>query len=93
MLFCTIQDFPAYGNLFGHSVKGDAPCPICDGGTKGSWLKTFRKNVYLRHHRYLPYDHSHRRRKKTYLFNGEEELDGRLKVLSGIEVFEKVKDI
>jgi hypothetical protein len=30
MLFCTINDFPAYGNLSGYSVKGHKACPICE---------------------------------------------------------------
>jgi len=28
MLFCTINDFPTYGNLSGYSVKGHKACPI-----------------------------------------------------------------
>ena len=28
MLFCTINDFPIYGNLSGYSVKGHKACPI-----------------------------------------------------------------
>ncbi|XP_021713692.1 uncharacterized protein LOC110681857 isoform X2 [Chenopodium quinoa] len=30
MIFCTINDFPAYGNLSGYTVKGRTPCPICE---------------------------------------------------------------
>ena len=30
MLFCTLNDFPAYGNLSGYSVKGHHACPICE---------------------------------------------------------------
>ena len=33
MLFCTINDFPAYGNLSGYSTKGHKACPICEEGT------------------------------------------------------------
>jgi len=29
MVFCTINDFPAYENLSGYSVKGHHACPIC----------------------------------------------------------------
>ena len=28
MIFTTINDFPAYGNLSGYSVKGHKACPI-----------------------------------------------------------------
>ncbi|XP_028186434.1 uncharacterized protein LOC114373089 [Glycine soja] len=30
MIFCTINDFPAYGNLSGYNVKGHHACPICE---------------------------------------------------------------
>ena len=33
MLFCTINHFPAYGNLSGYSVKGHKACPICEEDT------------------------------------------------------------
>ncbi|XP_020203464.1 uncharacterized protein LOC109789016 [Cajanus cajan] len=33
MIFCTINDFPAYGNLSGYSVKGHHACPICEKQT------------------------------------------------------------
>ncbi|KAL6564338.1 hypothetical protein OROMI_015788 [Orobanche minor] len=29
MIFCTINNFPAYGNLSGYTVKGKEACPIC----------------------------------------------------------------
>jgi len=33
MLFCMINDFPAYENLSGYSVKGHHACPICEQNT------------------------------------------------------------
>ena len=33
MLFCTMNDFPAYGNLSSYSVKGHKACPICEEDT------------------------------------------------------------
>ncbi|XP_071739374.1 uncharacterized protein [Rutidosis leptorrhynchoides] len=33
MLFCTINDFPAYGNLSGYSTKGKNACPIYEENT------------------------------------------------------------
>ena len=33
MVFCTINDFLAYGNLSGYSVKGHRACPICEKNT------------------------------------------------------------
>ncbi|XP_056697557.1 uncharacterized protein [Spinacia oleracea] len=41
MLFCTMQDYPAYGNLSGYTVKGECACPICEDGWKGSPPKVF----------------------------------------------------
>jgi len=32
MLFCTNNDFLAYANLSGYSVKGHCACPICEKG-------------------------------------------------------------
>ena len=32
MLFCTINNFPIYGNLLGY-VKGHKACPICEEDT------------------------------------------------------------
>jgi len=33
LLLWTIDDFPAYGNLSGYSVKGHHACPICEENT------------------------------------------------------------
>ena len=33
-LFCTINYFPAYGNLSGYSVKGHCACPIYEEDTR-----------------------------------------------------------
>ena len=33
VLFCTINDFPAYGNISGYSVKGHKACLICEEDT------------------------------------------------------------
>ena len=66
MLFCTINDFPAYGNLSGYSVKGHKACPTED--TASQQLKHGRKTIYLRHRRFLRSHHPYRRLKKA--FNG-----------------------
>ena len=52
-LFCTINDFPAYGNLSGYNVKGHRACPICEENTSYIQLKHGRKIVYTRHQRFL----------------------------------------
>ena len=33
MVFCTINEFPAYENLSGYSVKGHYACPIYEKNT------------------------------------------------------------
>ena len=71
MLFCTINDFPAYGNLSGYSVKGHHACPICEENTSYTQLKNGRKIVYSRHRRFLTPNHPYKRLKKA--FNGSQE--------------------
>ncbi|XP_021751800.1 uncharacterized protein LOC110717416 [Chenopodium quinoa] len=46
MPFCTIQDFPAYGNLSGYTVKGKTACPISMEDCMGTWLNVSKKHVY-----------------------------------------------
>ena len=45
MVFCTIDDFPAYGNLSGYSVKGHHACPICERETSFIQLKHEKKDI------------------------------------------------
>ncbi|XP_056688671.1 uncharacterized protein [Spinacia oleracea] len=47
MLFGTINDFPAYGNLSGYSVKGYNGCPICDENTSSIRIPSSNKIVYM----------------------------------------------
>ena len=91
MLFCTINDFPAYGNLSGYSVKEHKVCPICEKDTCCHQLKHGRKTVYLAHRRFLKRNHPYRRLKKA--FNGCKENKVALKALTGEEVYQRVKDI
>jgi len=53
ILFCTINDFLAYGNLPGYNVKGHKGCSICEENTITHQLKYGRKTVYMRHQRFL----------------------------------------
>ena len=71
MLFCTINDLPAYGNLSGYSVKGHKACPICEEGTCYHQLQHGKKMVYLGHRRFLRPGHPYRRLKKAF-FGGQE---------------------
>ena len=89
MLFCTINDFPAYGNLSGYSTKGHKACPICEEDTCHHQLQHGRKTVYLGHRRFLHANHSYRRLRKA--FNQENELAPA--PLIGSQVYDRVKDI
>ena len=88
ILFWTINDFPAYGNLVGCVVKWYYACPICREGTYSKVLKHGRKNSYMGHRQFLSRNHPYRRQKKT--FNGEQDFRIPLKILSGEEILEKV---
>nr|XP_027193555.1 uncharacterized protein LOC101504995 [Cicer arietinum] len=61
MLFCTINDFHAYGNLCGYSVKGHKACPICEEGTCYQQLKHGRKVVYVGHRKFLKFNHPYQK--------------------------------
>nr|GEW71978.1 hypothetical protein [Tanacetum cinerariifolium] len=45
MIFCTISDFLAYGNLSGYGTKGEKACPVCDKDTHSRWLTNYRINA------------------------------------------------
>jgi len=89
MLFCTINDFPAYGNLSGYSVKGHRAHPIYEEKASYEQLKHKRKTVYHGHRRFLKKYHMYRRWKKA--FNRYQEHDICHTPLSGIEIYEKIK--
>ena len=60
MLFCTINDFTAYGNLSRYSVKGHRACPIYEKDTSYVQVKHGRKITYTRHRRFLNAYHPYR---------------------------------
>ncbi|XP_068472457.1 uncharacterized protein [Phaseolus vulgaris] len=91
MLFCTINDFPAYGNLSGYITKGHKACPICEENTCHNQLQHGRKTVYLGHRRFLKSNHPYRKLKKP--FNGCQENKLAPTALTGLQVYERVKDI
>ncbi|XP_074356761.1 uncharacterized protein LOC141696532 [Apium graveolens] len=45
MIFCTISDFPGYGNLSGYTIKGAKACPICEDATIDLRLKNCKKII------------------------------------------------
>jgi hypothetical protein len=89
MLFGTINDFPAYGNLSGYSNKGKRACPICEDDTNSMWLDNCKKNVFLGNRKFLNANHRYRKWRKA--FNGDPE-EGRAPLpITGDGIYEKVK--
>ncbi|XP_074291208.1 uncharacterized protein LOC141617979 [Silene latifolia] len=91
MLLCTISDFPAYGNLCGHTVHGKEACLLCGEDVDSCYLKFSKKQAFLGYRRFLDEDHFYRRQQKP--FNGKPEHRPCPKILSGHDVYERVKDI
>ncbi|XP_058769046.1 uncharacterized protein LOC131642899 [Vicia villosa] len=91
MLFCTISDFLAYGNLSGYKVKGYKACPICEKHTCYHQLEKGKKTVYLGHRNFLNHYHLYRRLQKA--FNGEQELGVAPKPLTREEVYQRQQGI
>lgn len=90
-LLCTITDFPAYGDLSGHTVHGKEACPLCGDDIESEYMKHSRKHVFLGHRRFLPRTHPYRRDADN--FNGKAEQRPPPKMLNGFEVYKKVKNI
>ncbi|XP_074356133.1 uncharacterized protein LOC141695821 [Apium graveolens] len=91
MIFCTISDFPGYGNLSGYPIKGAKACPICEEDTNTHHLNNCKKNVYMNYRRFLPLDHPYRKRKRS--FDGHVETREARLPLTGLQTFEKFKDL
>jgi hypothetical protein len=43
MLFCTVHDYPAFGNTSGQIMKGAKACVTCMDRTASQWLPTRAK--------------------------------------------------
>ncbi|XP_021995110.1 uncharacterized protein LOC110892035 [Helianthus annuus] len=88
MIFCTINDFPAYANLSGYSTKGKKACPVCEDETSSVWLNNCRKTVYMGHRRFLPRGHNYRFNTKD--FNGSTETG---KAPKNFDAFSRVTNL
>nr|AAX96657.1 transposon protein, putative, CACTA, En/Spm sub-class [Oryza sativa Japonica Group] len=91
ILFCTINDYPALGNLSGQTVKGKWACSECMEETRSKWLKHSHKTVYMGHRRFLPRYHPYRNMRKN--FNGHRDTAGPPAELTGTEVHNLVMGI
>ena len=47
MILCTVNDYPALGNLSGYKNKGEKACFICGEDTRILRLSNYQKNVYM----------------------------------------------
>ncbi|XP_071712435.1 uncharacterized protein [Rutidosis leptorrhynchoides] len=91
MLFYTINDFPAYGNLSGYSTKGKKECPIYEENTHSIWLTNCKKPEFMWHRRELAENHPYR--KKSDLFDGTIEERKLPPPLDGETTLSKVANI
>ncbi|XP_035540273.1 uncharacterized protein LOC108993977 [Juglans regia] len=90
-LLWTINDFPAYGNLSDWSTKWKLACPSCNLGTDSMWLTYGRKHTYMGHRRFLPLEHTWR--KKKSIFNGKEDHRTPPTLLTGPELLGQLTSI
>ncbi|MGZ4851135.1 MAG: hypothetical protein ACXV2C_07130 [Candidatus Bathyarchaeia archaeon] len=91
MLFVTINDYLALGNLSGQTIKGFNGCVQCLEDTCGKYLKNSRKMVYMRTRRFLSRDHLYRSNKRA--LDGTKETTTTPRHRTGVELFEAVQDI
>ena len=91
VLLWTINDFPAYENLSGCTIKGYFSCPICGPETYSHRLKHGRRNSFIGHRCFLPCNHPFRKHKKA--LNGEQEFRSPPQPLSGREILLKMNAI
>ena len=88
VLFWTINDLPAYGNLSGSVTKGYNACPVCVDKTKPYRLKRSKKMVFMRSRRWTERHHPYRRHAAA--FDNTIEKDVTLEPLTGEEVLARV---
>ncbi|KAJ9557192.1 hypothetical protein OSB04_011806 [Centaurea solstitialis] len=91
MVFCTINDFPAYGNFSGYSTKGEKACSISEDDTHAPWLRNCGKHVYMGHGRSLPKSDPYGKLKS--LFDGIIENKVARQPLNGRTVYPGVKHL
>ena len=63
----TINDFPAYGMMFGWMTHGRLACPYCLDDIKSFWLQHGRKHIWFDCHKmFLPREHPYRKNVQTF---------------------------
>ena len=84
----TINDFPAYANLFGWSTKGQFSCHILKKDCLPYRLQNGRKRCYMGHRRFLSTDHRFQCDKRS--IDGNEEHRAAYKQLSMEDVLHQL---
>jgi len=93
VLMWTISDFPAYGRLSGWTTYGRLACPYSWDETYDFQLKNGRKTSWFDCHRcFLPMNYSYRQDKKN-LKKGRIVRDIPLQLLTGEELWNRVKSL
>ncbi|XP_019246481.1 PREDICTED: uncharacterized protein LOC109226136 [Nicotiana attenuata] len=92
-LMWTINNFPAYGMLFGWSTAGNLSCPCCMEDTKAFTLKHGGKNTWFDcHSRFLPMNHEFRRNTSAFMKNLTDFKEP-LACLCSEEIWNRVRDL
>jgi hypothetical protein len=88
-LMWTINDFPAYADLFGWSTRGTLACPCCMHSTGSTWLTYGHKYCYIGHRRWLLGDHKWRQMART--FDCKQELGVVPVITDGGEILQQLQ--
>ena len=86
ILLWTTNNFPAYDNLSGYSVKGHKACLICAEDIFFVQLRHGRKTIYHSIQRFLLMSYSCRMPRKAFI--GSTEQERAPKTLNGKQVYE-----
>ncbi|XP_021729847.1 uncharacterized protein LOC110696821 [Chenopodium quinoa] len=88
----TISDFLAYGMLSGWSTSGKKACPYCLDKSKAFWLDHGGKVSWFDCHRQFLNPNHPFRKSKTAFCKNRVEKGSPLHIMSGLELWECVKD-
>nr|XP_027189367.1 uncharacterized protein LOC113786234 [Cicer arietinum] len=90
-LMWTISDFPGLGTLSGWNTYTGLACPSCNMDSTPRRLPHSKKWCFMGHRRFL--DQRHRFRLNKVRFDGQQDMRGPPKMLSGLQILEQVQNI
>jgi len=91
LLFVIINDWSALSNLSGQTNKGYNACTHCFEDLDSIFLKKYRKDVYISHHRFLPVGYPVRKKGKH--FKGKADHQTKPLNRTGDDILEMVTDM